>query len=58
MCGLFLFGSYWWIFPLAGMLICLTFLIVMSRFAGTGGGFMCMGGQQRERKQQRVETPE
>lgn len=58
MCGLFLFGSYWWIVPLAGMLICLAFLIFMSRFAGTAGGFMCMRGHHRERKQHGIETPE
>jgi hypothetical protein len=58
MCGLFLFGSYWWIVPLAGMLICLAFLIFACRLAGTAGGVMCMSDHHRERKHQGIQTPE
>lgn len=44
------FGSpmwgVWWIFPLIGMLLCFTFLVLAVRFVATGRGFMCMGGHQ------------
>jgi len=38
--------GFWWIFPLIGMLFCLTFAILAFRFLSTGRGFMCMGGHQ------------
>lgn len=38
-----IFWGFGWIFPLAGLLMCLAFMAVM-RFAGGGRGFMCMGG--------------
>jgi hypothetical protein len=58
MCGAFgpfLFGSYWWIFPLLGMLICLGFLIFLARFASTGRGCMWMGGHHGAPKHQVAE---
>jgi len=36
--------GFWWIFPLVGMLLCLTFLVVVVRALGAGRGFMCLGG--------------
>ncbi len=54
--GPFLLGSFWWIFPLAGMLMCLAFAIFAFRFASAGEGFMCMGGHQGGRKHQAPET--
>ena len=42
MCGPFLTGSFWWIFPLVGMLMCLGLFIFLSRFARSGESFMCM----------------
>ena len=36
--------GFWWIFPLIGMLLCLTFLALAVRFAVTGRGVMCMAG--------------
>jgi hypothetical protein len=35
--------SFWWIFPLIGMAVCVLFLITMVRVASGGHGFMCMG---------------
>jgi hypothetical protein len=37
--------GFWWIFPLIGMLVCLTFFVLMFRFMSTGRGLMCMGGR-------------
>ena len=36
-------GGFWWIFPLMGLLVCLFFLIAMTRMMGRGGPFACMG---------------
>ena len=36
--------SFWWIVPLLGMLLCLTFMVLAARFLVTGRGLMCMGG--------------
>ncbi len=44
MCGPFLWG-FGWIVPLVGVLMCLGFMLVMFRFAGTGHRSMCMGGR-------------
>lgn len=49
MCGPFLFGSFWWVFPLIAMLMCLGFLFMAFRFAGTRHGCMFMGGHHGER---------
>ena len=54
--GPFLFGSFWWMFPLAGMLICIGFVVFLSRFSTTGGGCMSMGADHGERKHQGAET--
>jgi hypothetical protein len=34
----------WWIFPLVGFVLCLTFVVMAVRFIATGRGCMCMGG--------------
>ena len=34
------------IFPLIGLAICITFLVMAFRFLGTGRGLMCMGGRR------------
>jgi uncharacterized membrane protein len=36
-------GGFWWIFPVIGLLVCLLFLIAMTRMMGRGGPFACMG---------------
>jgi len=36
--------SFWWIFPLIGLAICVVFMVVMVRAMSGGGRFMCMGG--------------
>lgn len=54
MCGLFLFGSFWWVFPLIAMLMCLGFMAF--GFAGTRHGSMCMGGHHGERNHHVTET--
>lgn len=36
--------GFWWIVPLIGMLLCLTFIVLAVRFVATGHGVMCMGG--------------
>jgi hypothetical protein len=38
--------GFWWIFPLIGMFLCFTFLVMAFRFMSTGRGFMCMGGHR------------
>ena len=38
--------GFWWIFPLIGLLICLSFLVMAFRFMSTGRGLMCMGEHQ------------
>jgi uncharacterized membrane protein len=40
--------GFWWIFPLLGLAVCLTFLIMAFRFMSTGHGFMCMGGHRND----------
>lgn len=52
MCGPFLFGSFWWIFPLIAMLVCLGFLFMAFRFASTRHACMCMGGHHGQPKHQ------
>lgn len=56
MCGPFLFGSFWWIVPLVGMLMCLGFLIIASRFSTVVHGGMCMGGHRGTRNNAVAET--
>jgi uncharacterized membrane protein len=36
-------GGFWWIFPVIGLLVCLLFLIAMTRMMGRGGPFARMG---------------
>lgn len=36
--------GFWWIFPVIGLAICLTFFVMMIRAVSGGGRFMCMGG--------------
>ena len=38
--------SFWWIFPLIGLLVCFLFVIVVVRTIAKGGHFMCMGSHQ------------
>jgi hypothetical protein len=45
MCGMLL-GSFWWIFPLLGLLVCLTFLFLAPRCFGRSGRFL-YGGRGR-----------
>ena len=45
MCGPLMWG-FWWVFPFIGVFMCLAFLLMASRFAGTGRGFMCMGAHR------------
>lgn len=35
--------GFWWIFPVLGLLICLSFVIAVVRMMSGGGRFMCMG---------------
>ena len=39
--------TWWWIFPVVGLAVCLFFMIAMMRMM-SGGGFMCMGRRDRE----------
>jgi hypothetical protein len=48
MCGV-IWGSFWWIFPLVGLLVCLTFLFLASRCFGRSSRFMCGGRGRRAR---------
>lgn len=41
MCGPFL-GGFWWIVPLVGFLVCLSFMLTANR---TGRARMCLGGR-------------
>jgi hypothetical protein len=51
--------SFWWIFPLIGMAICVLFLVTMVRAATGGHGFMCMGhGHARDEDDLRREIRE
>ncbi len=47
MCGAFLFGAFWWVVPLAGLLICLGLALVCVRHAGRGS--MCGCGRSADR---------
>ena len=40
--------SFWWIFPLIGLLLCAVFLVALIRLLGSGRGFMCMGGHRAD----------
>jgi hypothetical protein len=47
--------SFWWIFPLIGMLVCLTFFVMMVRVMVTGRGAMCMGGHRGTERDEAAE---
>jgi hypothetical protein len=52
--------SFWWIFPVLGLVICALFLVAMVRAIIGGGGFMCMGprepaGEETARLRREVE---
>ena len=40
--------SFWWIFPVVGLLICVLFLVVVMRIMGSGRRFMCMGPHRND----------
>ncbi len=46
MCGL-VWGGFWWIFPLIGLVMCIGMMLLMTRVAGRRGGCMGMGGSNR-----------
>ena len=50
LCGAGMWG-FWWIFPLVGVLVCFTLIVMAFRFLSTGRGLSCMGrtGGNRER---------
>jgi uncharacterized membrane protein len=41
-------GGFWWIFPVMGLLVCLFFLIAMTRMMGRDGPFACTGSRHRD----------
>ncbi len=43
-CGWLPFTGFWWVVPLAGMLICVGFCLFAFRRMAGGGGCGCMGG--------------
>ena len=47
LCGAGMWG-FWWIFPLVGVLVCFTLIVMAFRFLSTGRGFSCMGADRGE----------
>ena len=47
--------GFWWIFPVIGLLVGVTFLVMMVRVLTTGRGVMCMGGHHASSSDETVQ---
>ena len=43
--------GFWWIVPLIGLIVCLAFAVCAYRALTGRGQFMCMGGHDRDSKE-------